>query len=93
LSREAPRDAHEPRPRAALGACVGGRGPGREERLLEHVLGVVVVADDPTCVLEDARRVALDELAERRAISGGALREQLAILVRHERPRLSAPSP
>jgi hypothetical protein len=51
--------------------------PGRQQRLLEQVLGVGQRAQDPVAVHLQFAAVRLDQLAKRRAVPGSGTREQL----------------
>jgi hypothetical protein len=51
--------------------------PGRQQRLLEQVLGVGQRAQDPVAVHLQFAAMRLDQLAKRRTVPGSGTREQL----------------
>ena len=74
-----PRDGEEPRAGGLLHAGLRGPAEGREEGLLEHVLGVRLVAYERPQVPEDGRLMTPHEAMERGLLAPRDTREQLGI--------------
>lgn len=74
-----PPDGEEPRAGGLLDAGLRGPAEGREEGLLEHVLGVRLVAHERPQVAEDGCLVTPHEAMERGLLAARDAREQLGV--------------